>query len=253
MIEITKPIFITGCARSGTSMTAGVLNICGAWGGTMHGATPNNKKGMFENRDIVNKMVKPFLCQIGADPMGQKPLPDTNRIPDNTYFIDEWRRRFIEIMAQHGYKGDHPLMYKGAKMCLMWQLWHNAFPDAQWVIVRRRSEDIINSCMRTGFMNKYDDREGWLFWVRAHVSLFRDMMMNRLNVVQLFPQEMIDGNYIEMEAIVKGLGLEWREQAVKEFITPDLWKGKKMSKKIKPTEEELDTIMNPDYYLGEDN
>ena len=41
-----NPIIITGCARSGTSLTAGVINICGAGGGEMSGATIYNKKGM---------------------------------------------------------------------------------------------------------------------------------------------------------------------------------------------------------------
>ena len=35
------PILITGCARSGTSMIAGVINICGAFGGDMAGPNAN--------------------------------------------------------------------------------------------------------------------------------------------------------------------------------------------------------------------
>jgi hypothetical protein len=67
------PILITGCARSGTSMTAGIVHICGAFGGRMSGPTPNNRKGMFENEEVRNQIVKPYLSSIGADPLGQKP------------------------------------------------------------------------------------------------------------------------------------------------------------------------------------
>jgi len=114
-------------------------------------------------------------------------------------------------------------MYKGAKMCLMWTLWDRAFPDAKWIIVRRRSEDIISSCMKTGFMSKYKDRNGWLGWVREHVKRFKEMYENKLNIREVFPQEMIDGNYIDIESIIEWLGLEWKEQTVKDFISPDLW------------------------------
>jgi hypothetical protein len=127
-------------------------------------------------------------------------------------------------MKSQGYNGEEDiLMYKGAKMCLMWTLWDRAFPDAKWIIVRRRSEDIISSCMKTGFMSKYKDRNGWLGWVREHVKRFKEMYENKLNIREVFPQEMIDGNYIDIESIIEWLGLEWKEQTVKDFISPDLW------------------------------
>jgi hypothetical protein len=53
------PILITGAARSGTSMTAGVINICGAFGGVLSGPNKNNKKGMFENNRIRQDIAKP--------------------------------------------------------------------------------------------------------------------------------------------------------------------------------------------------
>lgn len=217
-------IFITGCARSGTSMTAGVIHKCGAWGGELAKATPYNKKGMFENRAIVRSMVKPLLEKVGADPMGQKPLP---KITDfDTVDSNKWRESFLREMKHQGYKEDsNILMYKGAKMCLMWPLWDKAFPEAKWIIVRRRSEDIINSCLKTGFMHRYRDREGWLFWVKEHVKRFREMFEDRLDIMEVFPQEMIDGNYTEIESVIKWAGLEWKEKEVKEFISPDLWNG----------------------------
>ena len=65
---LDKPIFITGCARSGSSMTGGIVSLCGAWGGIMSGPTAYNKKGMFENAEIRNTMIKPLLERLGFDP-----------------------------------------------------------------------------------------------------------------------------------------------------------------------------------------
>ena len=70
-------------------MVAGIINMCGAFGGRMSGPTQNNQKGMFENQRIRNEIVKPYLRKSGYDPMGQYPLPPienitipADRIPD---------------------------------------------------------------------------------------------------------------------------------------------------------------------------
>ena len=64
MAKISPPILLTGCARSGTSLTAGIVNLCGAFGGIMSGPNRNNAKGMFENSKIRNTIIKPYLQKI---------------------------------------------------------------------------------------------------------------------------------------------------------------------------------------------
>jgi len=144
--KMPEPILITGCARSGTSLVAGMINKCGAFGGNMSGPNKNNAKGMFENAHIRNLLMKPYLREIGVDPLCQYPLPDINKltIPSN------WKQEVEKVMTDEGY-WHGPWMYKGAKMCLTWKMWHHAFPHAKWIIVRRRTGDIVNSCLRTGF------------------------------------------------------------------------------------------------------
>ena len=145
-----EPILITGCARSGTSMVAGVINLCGAFGGKMSGPNKNNQKGMFENHRIRQNIVKPYLRKLEVDPLGQYPLPNIKGldIPVN------WREDVIKIMIDQGYK-DGEWFYKGAKMCLHWPVWDYAFPNAKWIIVRRRTGDIVRSCLHTSFMSAF--------------------------------------------------------------------------------------------------
>lgn len=95
---IKEPILITGCARSGTSMTAGIFHTCGVWGGVMGGANRYNKKGTFENSAIRQSIVKLFLKEIGVDPLGQNPLPDINSLPK----VDDWRDRILETLVHQG-------------------------------------------------------------------------------------------------------------------------------------------------------
>lgn len=229
-----EPILITGCARSGTSMVAGIINICGAFGGNMSGPNQNNAKGMFENVRIRQSIVKPYYISLGVDRLGQYPLPDINdlQIPPG------WKDRVEQVFIDEGYEKG-PWMYKGAKMCQHWPVWNYAFPEAKWVIVRRKTPDIIRSCMRTGFMRAFskpqhqravgaiNEYEGWFWWVQQHVDRFQEMVNEELQTVQVWPERMVDGDFGQIQEMIEWLGLEWREDEVRAFIEPKLWKNKR--------------------------
>ena len=212
------PILITGCARSGTSMTAGIIDRCGAFGGRTSGPNTWNPKGMYENDEVRDKIVKPWLTLMGADPMGQHPLPDINKLLP----LGNLLQKVEQIMKYGGYQ-DGPWYYKGAKMCLVWPEWHKAFPDALWVIVRRKDEDIVYSCMRTAFMRAFRDNDGWQGWVDAHKMRFEEMKSNGLNVREVWPSKFIAGDFSEIQALISDLGMVWNYEAVKGFVSPELW------------------------------
>lgn len=220
---LEKPILVTGCARSGTSMVAGSINICGAFGGEMRSKNRFNKKGMYENKVIVNEYVKPLFRKMGYDPLGQNPLPDVSRFRSMSgTYIGRWRNNIIKLIKREGYKSGK-WFYKGAKMCLMWPLWHDAFPDAKWVIVRREVNDIIASCMRTAFMRGYKNYAGWLGWVSQHENRFQEMHDAGLKIFEVWPQRAINGDLTELQGVINNLELKWDHDKVREFITPSLW------------------------------
>jgi hypothetical protein len=217
------PILITGAARSGTSMTAGPIYFCGAFGGEMSGPTRYNKKGMFENAEIRNNIVKPYLRFLGVDPKGQFPLPDVRSLAP----LSGLRHRVEETLMWNGYKAG-PWFYKGAKMCLIWPIWAKAFPDAKWIIVRRKTEDIINSCIKTAFMSAHHTEEGWRGWVEEHLKRFEEMKKAGLWIREAWPEKMIHGDFSEMKSLVDelGMGLKWNEKQIVDFITPAFWSVK---------------------------
>lgn len=231
-----EPILITGCARSGTSMVAGIINICGAFGGKTFGPNKNNEKGMFENQTIRQAIVKPYFMQINADPLGQYPLPNIKKLAIPL----DWKQRVEKAMIHDGYK-DGPWFYKGAKMCLHWPVWDYAFPNAKWIIVRRRTGDIANSCLKTGFMKAYsspavqkainvqNERDGWIWWVRQHEKRFVEMIQAGLNCKIVWPERMVDGDYSQMKEMLEWLGLEWKSEIL-DFIEPKLWKARQLKK-----------------------
>jgi hypothetical protein len=220
-LEIKQsPILITGCARSGTSLMAGVINICGAYGGQMRPANEFNEKGMFENARIQT-LDKGYLRSIGMDPKGQYPLPNTSNlsIPTN------WKEKIEQVMIEEGYKTG-PWFYKGARTCLTWPVWHYAFPNAKWVIVRRRSADIAASCLKTKFMDAYSTHDEWIKWVNHHEKCFVEMIQAGLNVKVVWPDRMVRGNYEQAHELIEWLGLTWKPQEVMSFIEPKLWKAR---------------------------
>jgi len=231
------PILITGCARSGTSLVAGIINMCGAFGGNMVGPNSNNAKGMFENSEIRQHIIKPYLSKIEVDPRGQYPLPDIEEmmIPSN------WRRKVEDVMKNQGIPGGSPWMYKDAKLCLHWRVWHDAFPDAKWIVVRRKTPDIIHSCMRTGFMSAFnnpenraavgakDEYDSWMWWVHQHEARFREMIEAGVNVKQVWPERMVDRDYGQTQEMLDWVGLEWTDE-IFHFIEPKLWKARQRVK-----------------------
>lgn len=224
------PILITGCARSGTSMTAGIIDICGAYGGAVCGPTRYNRKGQFENNIIRQSIVKPFLRdELGVDPMGQHPLP---RIEAVRHYVNQagdrgiWLQTIIrKTFAEQGYT-DGPWYYKGAKLCLIWPVWNEAFPESKWVIVRRDDSDIIKSCLRTGFMRAFNTPKGWQGWIDHHKERFTEMQ-ERLQVREVWPKTFVNGDLSEIKDTVEWLGLTWNEDKVQEFIEPALWGARK--------------------------
>lgn len=223
---IDRPILLTGCARSGTSMTAGIIDLCGAWGGSTSRPNKNNRKGMFENTYIRNHLVKPFLVSIGADPMGQDPLPDIEKCKlISVNAIINWRRKVLEVICGQGYTGNQSWYYKGAKLCLIWPLWHRAFPKAKWIIIRRQSKDIVKSCLKTSFMRAYNNENDWYKWVDYHKDRFLEMKQAGLDIHCVWPQKMIDFDLLEIGTVIAKLGLKWDQKVVEDFIEPAYWSG----------------------------
>ena len=226
-----RPILITGAARSGTSMTAGIIHKSGAFGGEMVGPNRNNKRGMFENKFIRQEICKPFLKSINADPMGQKPLPRMKDVWNKALdkeFVEYFRDKILSAFKNQGWLGDSPWFYKGAKICLFWPLWVKAFPEAKWVIVRRSVPDIIRSCRKTSFMRAYSDDAGWDSWVSQHLFRFDEIKSYIHEVREYWPETAINGDLGPTYTLLSWLELEPAVDLISDFISPVLWKdGKK--------------------------
>lgn len=212
-----NPILITGVERSGSTLIAKILDLCGVWSGYC-----NN---MFENQTIVgfnNELLD--LSPIGL------PDVDTLQIPVN------WGKSINGVLvAQKGL--GKPWMVKHSGLTRLWPVWNYAYPDAKWLIVRRKTGDVIQSCVKTGYMRIFKDpvirneflfkteEEGWLWWIHQYEERFRNMIESGLNCRVIWPERMVTGDYHQMYETIEWLGLKWNNDIPK-VIDPLLNKSR---------------------------
>jgi hypothetical protein len=184
---------------------------------------------MYTNDIVRDLIVEPYLDRMGVDINGQFPLPDTFGI---TIPMD-WRERVEKVMIDEGYiQGQW--VYKDSRSALIWKVWNNAFPNARWLIVRRRTADVIHSCEMTAFMSAFKDSKNrqatnsetefaaWLWYVHQYEKKFVEMITKGLNCKVIWPERMINKDFRQIHEVVEWLGLEWKDNAL-DSINILLW------------------------------
>lgn len=212
------PILITGIPRSGATMIAATINLCGAFGGQM------SKRGMYCNDRIREELVKPYLQLMGGDADAQKEYPQM--ISD----CPNWKESVNQIMSEEGFHGG-TWMYKDSRIAQMWPVWAQAYPDAKWIIIRRRTGDIIESCLKTKYMHAHPDREGWLSMVHSYEQRFAEIIRQGINYKEIWPERMINNDFKQLYEILDWVGLGWNPKSLN-FVESLLW-GSKLKRKEK--------------------
>lgn len=218
-----SPIFVLGMPRSGTSMVAGALNICGAWtGSTVPADSASNPKGFFEHTILREHVTKKILTNIGCDPLGVRKIPPME-LPGEVPGLKDLTRQIIE---SDGYINDRPWLYKDAKLTFLWPYFLKAFPDATWLIVNRDEEGFVNSCLRTHFMKQHsNDRSFWEQYAEQYRIRLEALKMQNVRVLEIYTPDVIDGNFESLKNAVSQLDLSYKENELREFISPVHWHG----------------------------
>ncbi|BFM06699.1 hypothetical protein GCM10025791_12690 [Halioxenophilus aromaticivorans] len=181
-----------------------------------------NEKGFYENTVIREQMIKKLLLHLGCDPLGVKSLPLYERVP-NVSGLDE---AVLQCIHKQGYSGDHPWLYKDAKLTLLWPIIAQAFPRARWIIVRREPTSIIASCMRTHFMAHHSQsKEFWQDFVRQYQQRLQGLQSSACKVFEICADSLIRGNSDELLLLAESLELSANASAVSQFISPELWRA----------------------------
>jgi len=229
--KLQVPVFVTGIERSGSSIIARILSLCGGFTGDVNNMYRNIK---------IGELVNGYYISFGINPNGQFPLPDTEMI----LIPSDWRKRVENILFEQKYDGSKIWIYKDSRLCQIWPIWNYAFPNARWIIVRRRTGDIIDSCQQTDYMNAYKNeriqksigvdntRDGWLWWVHRHEKLFVEMIENGLNCKIVWPERMVYGDYHQIYEVLDWIGLSWNKDLIN-IIDPLLWNSRQKMERNK--------------------
>ena len=145
----------------------------------------------------------------------------------------DWELMVTSALRKDGYKGG-AWLYKGSTAALLWKAWFYAYPSAKWVIVRRRTGDIISSCLHTSYMKAFKnpesraeigaktEQDAWTHWVRKYEEAFVGMITAGLNCKVVWPERFIQNDYQQLYEVIDWVGLEWKP-AVLDYIDPKLW------------------------------
>jgi hypothetical protein len=221
---MSSPLLIAGIPRSGINIIAAAIAHCGVFGGVMGKQNRDFDEGEYSNNQIRDKVVKNYFDRNGWDNRGQFPIPPTDKVTVSL----NWKERVEDILYFEGWK-DQQWMYKDSKSCLIWPVWNSAYPNAKWVIVRRRTGDIVQSCLKTGYMTAYEDAEGWISWVHQYEEKFVEMIKAGLNCKVIWPERMVDGDFQQLKELVEWIGFPWNDSILK-HVEPLLWGNKKEKK-----------------------
>lgn len=223
MSQLRTPVFVTGIPRSGTSLTAGLLDIHGFFGGKTIGANKDNKKGFFENQFIREKVIKPRLSAAGIDVLAQEIflLPTEVARPKlielNKKSPVGFRSAICSAIQDQGYESG-PWYYKCAKLPLFAELAARAFPEATLVVVRREKEGHISSLQRTGFMKCCKNDECWSQWIDSYWSYTEHLTTLFSDVHEILFDELLQSNFDQIAGVVESRGLSFSRERAAEFL-----------------------------------
>jgi len=215
-----SPIFVTGIPRSGLSMVAGVVGLCGAWIGQTVPGSEIDPAGFFEHHRIREEIVKKLLEEVGADPYGIHDLPKLEDIRPFRRFKFAIRR----ILESEGYRFDRRWMFKECKLSLTWPVFVEAFPDASWLIVNNDPEAVVKLCLNSSFMRKNSvDPDFWATFVSAYQERLTELKTTAKQVFELDARKINAGQLGELQSAIQQTGLNFSEANVALFATSEFW------------------------------
>jgi len=203
VIEHT-PIFVTGCRRSGLSMTSAILYLHGVWTGENKAQKIN--KMSFKNKRLWDEGFLIFLTSSKKSLNFEKGF-------------DELRiRSHIESLLIHqGFRGGYWLL-KNHALIEYQDIISAIFPNAIWIHVRRNADEILKSCLKTFPLGLRKTEEEWRHVISEAMKKMDDFS-SRKSVYTVYPEKFFNNDFSEIENVIcQGLKLDWMGGAVKELF-----------------------------------
>ncbi|MFQ3679488.1 MAG: FkbM family methyltransferase [Pseudanabaenaceae cyanobacterium] len=147
-MDLLSPLVVTGMHRSGTSLTASLLQTLGTdLGQTLVAADRHNRKGYFEDLDFVTLQRQLLQVACPADVGG---WPDWGWTEQEQLATEGWaayREEAQRLIAARQERG-HPWGWKDPRTTLLLDFWRELLPQARYLLVYRWPWDVVDSILR---------------------------------------------------------------------------------------------------------
>lgn len=191
------PTLILMFPRSGSSLIANIFYKHGAWvGNSLLQPNASNPDGYFENKRIKNYIVDLF---------GTPSYIYENGLIN--FDSDKFRTRIENILFEEDYKGGSWIFKCNSVYGFPFI---NAFPNSNIVCIRRKKGDIINSVNESYFKLRTD-------LIGFHWQAMEDVIEKQGGVTINY-ENLIQGNYLELEESLKESGFEPNKQIIEETV-----------------------------------
>ena len=219
-MKSNNPILITGVPRSGATFIAKIMAIAGAEVGNVN-VMFEHEKLTLQNKLLINSLKDPLEIDLDTKSRTFKVFSTNIKGIVQSAFIDSLK-----------------WAYKSSTLSLSWKFWNVIYPNAQWVIVRRKPSSIINSCTKTAYMDMMKNKktlkkigveteeEGWLWLIHQYEKQWIEMCKAGLNIMEVYPDRMENNDYRKIGALLQWVNLVWRDE-IQETMSPFFIKEEK--------------------------
>lgn len=171
-----KVVIIVGMHRSGTSLTASLVQNAGLQiGERIVGPAQGNPRGHFEDRDFLD-FHQSVMNRLGMSFLAQQPVDRSALLPEEVNNA----KRLLQSRAAKDLWG-----WKDPRTCLFLSLWEQLLPDAKYIIVYRHPLEVILSLIRRStpvdleaFASPFSGLTSWEVHNRCILDLIRRRRTN---------------------------------------------------------------------------
>lgn len=182
-MNLPPPIVVLGTPRSGTSLTASMLEACGVFTGRCRAPDAHNPSGYFENEALLD-----LRGSVTRD-------------------------RVVSALIAQGWNGGSWLVKHAPGS---WDAW--ACLDPLYVLVRRDRRD----CLRSWAGKDRSPVHLLSKKIAAHNHIL-DHVREHHGGVDFWPQAVIDGDWSGFEHVCERVGLSFDHEAAAARVRPELW------------------------------
>jgi hypothetical protein len=229
------PVCVLGMGRSGTSLTARVLNLLGVDLGPESGFVPDspqNSKGYWERRSIL-ELNEALLVALGGDYANPPAFePGWERRPELAPLQAHARRLIAENFGNSDMWG-----FKDPRLSLTLPFWRQVVPDMRYVICVRNPMEVFSSFGQYPSEDDFGGKNWFELWLRSTASAlvhtgdsertvvfyedyFTDLRAQVVNLAAFIARPLTTDAWVAIDAFVEpGLRHQWTDQH--EFVFDD--------------------------------